>query len=99
MRSELCLELWLHAVVSSVQSWGCGLETRLRKISRSLIFEVRGQSAKSTKIVRLENLALYGNVTITNEANGKTTLYSHVGERNIATVMTCNHLGSVTDPT
>ena len=32
----------------------------LRNILRSLIFAVREESAKTTKIMRLENLALYG---------------------------------------
>ena len=34
MRSELYLELWVHMVVSSVQSWGCGLETGLGKFEK-----------------------------------------------------------------
>ena len=60
MRSQFRLELWLHTVVSSLQNWGCGLVTGLGKNSRSLIFAVRRQSAKTAKIMRLENLALYG---------------------------------------
>ena len=35
---------------------------RSSKISRSLIFEVQCQSTKNVKIMRLENLAPYGNI-------------------------------------
>ena len=35
---------------------------RYHKISRSLIFEVRRQSTKDVKIIRLENLVLYGSL-------------------------------------
>ena len=34
-----------------------------QKVLRNLIFAVRDESAKTAKIMRLENLALYGNIT------------------------------------
>ena len=64
---ECYVALDVHAILQKWNSYHLastlyhGLPGNLaKKVSRGLIFAVRDKSAKTAKIMRLENLALYG---------------------------------------